>query len=167
MNKLETFMEETSIQMSGNSTITYTRLNHKDFTVHLSINNPTLVTKKVIIRLFLALEEETVVGETSWNYNPRDVLELDRFVYMLEGVALEKIIRQSTNTTSTLKSDKTLTVNQLAQAIKSFQKDPNNVPKSTFCGLPHHLYLPRYPPLSLSLLYKFILGQQHRGETFT
>ena len=30
-----------------------------------------------------------------------------------------------------------------AQDIKNFHKNPALPPKPTFCGLPHHMYLPR------------------------
>ena len=65
-NNLITFMEKTSVKMGLMSNITYTRLNHQDFYIKIKIRNPTKAQKPLIVRIFLALKEETTVQGVKW-----------------------------------------------------------------------------------------------------
>ena len=54
-NILITFEETTDIRHHRDSRIRFERMNHIPFTYKIKIQNPKLVSKKVIVRIFLAL----------------------------------------------------------------------------------------------------------------
>ena len=66
-NNLVTFLEDVTIQMAERSSITYRRINHKNFAFHIKLANPELEKRKVIIRIFLGIKsEETRHGMVWW-----------------------------------------------------------------------------------------------------
>ena len=66
-NNLVTFLEDVTIQMAERSSITYRRLNHKDFSFHIKLSNPELKKRKIIVRIFLGIKtEETHNGIVWW-----------------------------------------------------------------------------------------------------
>ena len=95
-------------------------------------------------------------------YNPLEMIEMDRFVSKLRGKEVEDIKRSSLLSASTMKAHG-MTMNRLthyhdsgnniyvyhrmAGVMKDFLEHNKNrdgrLPTETFCGLPHHLYLPR------------------------
>ena len=96
-------------------------------------------------------------------YNPLEMIEMDRFVSKLRGKEVEDIKRSSLLSASTMKAHG-MTMNRLthyrdsgnnnmyvyhrmAGVMKDFLINNKNrdgrSPTETFCGFPHHLYLPR------------------------
>merc|ERR1711915_26653 len=90
------------------------RLNHQAFTVNIRLNNPQHFAGKVIVRLFLVLEE--------FVDSMRFPIELDQFVVKLSG--------QTTETVSRLSSESSLT-------------DKRGPRRNDQCGWPSHLQLPK------------------------
>merc|ERR1712142_711118 len=110
-NSLETFMETVRLKFTEKSSITYVRLNHKDFTFNIKINNPQGSTKKVIIRIFLGLSKDKTFKPKRYEYGHQDsggkggkggffkktgMVEMERFVIRLSGESSQVIIRKST-----------------------------------------------------------------------
>merc|ERR1712142_498929 len=142
-DKLVTFLEDVTIQAAVRSYITYQRLNHHDFSFHIEVNNPQRITKKVIVRIFLGLSN-------AGQYNPKEMMEMDRFVHTLSGEETENIKRESLESASTMKHNG-ITINRMHEMLLSFLHQNNNQggkldgtnSLNTFCGIPHNLYLPR------------------------
>jgi len=88
-NNVETYWEQ--YEEKG---IQYYRLQHQPYSVKIRLNNPNNFSGRVIVRLFLFLEEFA-----SWSSNP---IELDRFVQDLRGQATEEIVRKDTQSTMTM-----------------------------------------------------------------
>lgn len=65
-NNLVTYMEEASVRLAAQSTISHRRLNHQDFAFNIVLNNPEAVTRKVIVRIFLSLAKVTEVDGVQW-----------------------------------------------------------------------------------------------------
>ena len=57
-NNLVTFLEDVRLEITERSSLTYRRLNHKDFSFHIKLSNPQLEKRKVIVRIFLGLKNE-------------------------------------------------------------------------------------------------------------
>lgn len=66
LNNLITYMEDTHVQMTPESTVYYRRLNHKDFSYKISVHNPRLQSRKIIVRIFLAVEKSTQIDGVNW-----------------------------------------------------------------------------------------------------
>jgi len=73
------------------------RLNHQSFTINIRLNNPSRYRGRVIIRLFLVLEE--LVGSM------RYPIELDRFVHQLSGQATEAVSRRDTQSSLSMQGN--------------------------------------------------------------
>ena len=65
-NNLITYMEDARAQFTPESNYYYRRLNHKDFSYKISLHNARLETKKIIVRIFLALEAATQIDGVNW-----------------------------------------------------------------------------------------------------
>ena len=60
VNQLTSVWEEdVRVEHSSDSSITYDRLNHKDFLYRIVVRNPQNVQKVVIVRLWLGLLRDT------------------------------------------------------------------------------------------------------------
>ena len=68
---------------------------------------------------------------------------MDRFVVTLEGTRQELIVRQSRLSSSTMKEENGMTINRIAELIENMVTNSGNQVMASFCGLPHHMYLPR------------------------
>ena len=79
----------------------------------------------------------------SRSYDPNEVIELDRFVHTLTGEARETIVRTSNQAASTLKYSRILSINELARQVQIIVQNPGAPIPSSYCGIPHHLLLPR------------------------
>ena len=95
------------------------------------------------------------------HFQPKEAIELDRFVHRLIGEPREVITRHSGQVASTMKQEHGMTVNRsvgaeeelekynvklfprMAQMIRDYQTIGSSAVLDTFCGLPHHLLLPR------------------------
>ena len=72
------------------------------------------------------------------------MIEMDRFVVTLQGTREEEVTRSSRDTSSTMKLENEMTVNKMSRIIEDMLGSGQGGDiKGTFCGLPHHLYLPR------------------------
>jgi len=89
VNIVETFWETYSYRRN-----TYYRLNHQPYSVNIRLNNPRQFRGRVIVRLFLFLEEFA----NSLLYP----LEMDRFVQDLRGQATEEFVRRDTQSSLTM-----------------------------------------------------------------
>ena len=65
-NNLVTYLEDVTIQMAERSSITYRRLNHKDFSFHVKLSNPQSEQRKVIVRLFLGMKKDVTYNGITW-----------------------------------------------------------------------------------------------------
>ena len=79
----------------------------------------------------------------SRNFDPKETMELDRFVHTLNGETVEVIRRSSDEVASTMKKENGMTINRMAQMIQDYQNQGASPLTDTFCGLPHHMLLPR------------------------
>ena len=79
----------------------------------------------------------------SRNFDPKETIELDRFVHTLNGETVEEIRRSSDEVASTMKKENGMTINTMAQMIQDYQNQGASPLTDTFCGLPHHMLLPR------------------------
>jgi len=134
-NNLETFFEPVQLQIAEGSLISYRRLNHKDFTFNIRIRNPQGIQKKVIVRIFLGESKDGSIDH-------RGMMEMDRFVTNLNGESSQEIQRRSKDNHQTMK-ESGMTVNRMAEMIQRHLRRESTTETETFCGLPHHLYLPR------------------------
>ena len=71
------------------------------------------------------------------------MIEMDRFVVTLKGKREEEIVRQSRNSASTIKQENGMTINRMAQMIEDMVTNGRSDVTDSFCGLPHHMYLPK------------------------
>ena len=71
------------------------------------------------------------------------MMEMDRFVVTLAGERQERIIRQSRESVSTMKNENGMTINRMAQMIEDMVTNGRSDVTDSFCGLPHHMYLPK------------------------
>ena len=72
-----------------------------------------------------------------------ELIEMDRFVVTLEGQTEEEIIRHSRESVSTMKNENGMTINRMAQMIEDMVTNGRSDVTDSFCGLPHHMYLPK------------------------
>ena len=70
-------------------------------------------------------------------------MELDRFVHTLNGETVEEIRRSSDEVASTMKEENGMTINRMAEMIQDYVHQGASQLTDTFCGLPHHMLLPR------------------------
>ena len=77
------------------------------------------------------------------SFDPSELIEMDRFVVTLEGKREELATRLSRQSTSTMKDENGMTINRVAQVIQDMVTNSGGQVTDSFCGLPHHLYLPR------------------------
>ena len=77
------------------------------------------------------------------SFDPSELIEMDRFVVTLEGKREELATRLSRQATSTMKDENGMTINRVAQVIQDMVTNSGGQVTDSFCGLPHHLYLPR------------------------
>ena len=71
------------------------------------------------------------------------MIEMDRFVVTLAGELQEEIVRQSRQSVSTMKNENGMTINRMAQMIEDMVTKGRSDVTDSFCGLPHHMYLPK------------------------
>ena len=71
------------------------------------------------------------------------MIEMDRFVVTLVGERQEEIVRQSRESVSTMKNENGMTINRMAQMIEDMVTNGRSDVTDSFCGLPHHMYLPK------------------------
>ena len=71
------------------------------------------------------------------------MIEMDRFVATLMGERQEEIVRQSRESVSTMKHENGMTINRMAQMIEDMVTNGRSDVIDSFCGLPHHMYLPK------------------------
>ena len=77
------------------------------------------------------------------NFDPTEMIEMDRFVVTLEGTREELVIRHSRQSSSTMKEENDMTINRIAQLIEDMVTNSGGEVTDSFCGLPHHMFLPR------------------------
>lgn len=106
-NVLVTFNQVATISHHLNSDITYKRINHLPFSYRIAVSNPLKSTKKVIVRIWLGL-----LNKSGTKLESNRVIELDRFVYTLDGNSMEIIDRKSTDSAATMK-DQISTIERL------------------------------------------------------
>ena len=71
------------------------------------------------------------------------MIEMDRFVVTLVGERQEEIVRHSRESVSTMKDENGMTINRMAQMIEDMVTSGSSDVTDSFCGLPHHMYLPK------------------------
>ena len=71
------------------------------------------------------------------------MIEMDRFVVTLAGDREEEILRRSRDSVSTMKNENGMTINRMAQMIEDMVRSGRSDVTDSFCGLPHHMYLPK------------------------
>merc|ERR1719342_1684040 len=70
-------------------------------------------------------------------YDKKWMIEMDRFVYNLNGEVSEVIQRQSIHSAATMK--------ERQSHLKSLMENVNSHADSgTWCGFPHHMLVPKY-----------------------
>ena len=65
-NNLLTFLEDDSVQMAAQSSISYRKLNFLRFDFRIRVNNPEAKSKRVIVRIILAQHRQTDADGFSW-----------------------------------------------------------------------------------------------------
>ena len=58
INHLITHWEEAKIKQDGKTSIKYERINHLNFKYQINIRNPSKISKKVIIRIWLGIAQD-------------------------------------------------------------------------------------------------------------
>ena len=56
-------------------------------------------------------------------YDPKEVIEMDRFVHTLNGETTETIVRTSNQAASTMKYDRIMTLNEISEALDRLMKN--------------------------------------------
>lgn len=132
-NFLITHWEKKNLNYGGGSSISYDRRNHVDFKYKIKLLNANGTKRKVFFRLWLGLfDDPTKISEKESDF----LIELDQFSHLLTGNKEEFIERKSTDSAATLKEEGT-TIIKLMDDIK------NGKQSKTWCGIPHHMLLPR------------------------
>jgi len=134
-NSLQTYFEEITLKIADKSSISYRRLNHKDFTFNIKISNPQGSKKKVIVRLFLGISK-------AGSFDQKGVIELERFVTMLSGESSQIIKKKSIDSHQTMKSSG-MNMNRMSDLVLQNLRRQDGRLTETFCGFPHNMYLPR------------------------
>lgn len=127
-NNLITYLEDSKVRMAMHSSISYRRLNFKEFQFNIQLSNPQSSSKKVIVRIFLGLQKNSTIEGNVWynskqinqvqndpifrHFEPKEAIELDRFVHRLMGDTRELITRHSNQVVSTMKQEHGMTVNR-------------------------------------------------------
>jgi len=139
-NVLISFRENTVINHQDDHIIRYQRLNHLNFVFNIRLRNPYGVKRKVIIRLWLAKKKDKkgriTYDPENGSYNPLDAIAMDKFVHVLSGASTENITRHSRESASTM-HDPGMSLSRMREDIVDEKK------RSSWCGLPHNLFLPR------------------------
>ena len=65
-NNLITYLEDSKVRMAMHSSISYRRLNFKEFQFNIQLSNPQGSTKKVIVRIFLGLQKNSTIRGNIW-----------------------------------------------------------------------------------------------------
>jgi len=134
-NTLITYMEQANIAWHNQySRIIYNRLNHKDFGYKIQLRNPNRLRKKVFIRIWLGILHDAY---NISSYDQHYMIEMDQFALWLSGEESEVININSKDSRATMKKKERDTVNRLFNDIKDKRE------RDSWCGLPHHLLLPR------------------------
>jgi len=92
----------------------YNRVNHEEFSISIRFKNTAASTDKVIIRIFLGLDE--FIDSGKW------IIEMDKFVHQLTGQPEETIIRS-----------------EMDSAITQFSSDLS----TGECAWPQNMFIPR------------------------
>ena len=65
-NNLITYLEDSKVRMAMHSSISYRRLNFKEFQFNIQLSNPAHRTEKVIVRIFLGLQKNSTIRGNVW-----------------------------------------------------------------------------------------------------